>query len=51
MARTKLDAILETGAGTVTGVDSSCLMQIQGALTRAGSEVRTMHLAEILASR
>jgi L-lactate dehydrogenase complex protein LldE len=51
MARTKLDAILKTGAGTVTGVDSSCLMQIQGALTRAGSAVRTMHLAEILASR
>ncbi len=51
MARTKVDSILKTGAGTVTGVDSSCLMQIQGALTRARSNVRTMHLAEILASR
>jgi hypothetical protein len=26
-------------------------MQIQGALSRAGSPVRTMHLAEVLASR
>ena len=51
MARTKIDAILRTGANTVVGVDSSCLMQIQGALSRAGSTVRTMHLAEVLASR
>jgi L-lactate dehydrogenase complex protein LldE len=51
MARTKIDAILRTGANTVVGVDSSCLLQIQGALSRAGSPVRTMHLAEVLASR
>jgi len=51
MARTKIDAILRTGANTVVGVDSSCLMQIQGALSRAGSTVRTLHLAEVLASR
>jgi L-lactate dehydrogenase complex protein LldE len=51
MARTKLDAIIETGANTVVSLDSSCLMQIQGALARAGSKVRTMHLAEVLASR
>jgi L-lactate dehydrogenase complex protein LldE len=51
MARTKIDAILRTGAHTVVSVDASCLMQIQGALSRAGSSVRTMHLAEVLASR
>ena len=51
MARTKIDAILGTGANTVVGLDVSCLMQIQGALSRAGSKVRTMHLAEVLASR
>lgn len=51
MARTKLDAILRTGANTVVSIDSSCLMQIQGALSRAGSPVRTLHLAEVLASR
>jgi L-lactate dehydrogenase complex protein LldE len=51
MARTKIDAILRTGAGTVVSLDPSCLMQIQGALSRAGSPIRTMHLAEVLASR
>jgi L-lactate dehydrogenase complex protein LldE len=51
MARTKIDSILRTGADTVVSLDSSCLMQLQGALSRAGSPVRTMHLAEVLASR
>ena len=51
MAQTKIDAINRTGAGTVVSLDPSCLMQIQGVLSRAGSSVRTMHLAEVLASR
>jgi L-lactate dehydrogenase complex protein LldE len=51
MAQTKIQAILRTGADTVVSLDPSCLMQIQGALSRAGSRVRTMHLAEVLASR
>jgi len=51
MARTKIESILRTGAKTVVSIDSSCLMQIQGSLSRAGSSVRTIHLAEILASR
>src|SRR5215831_6665296 len=51
MARTKIDAIERTGADTVVSLDPSCLMQIQGALSRAGSPIRTMHLAEVLASR
>jgi len=51
MAQTKIDAIVRTGARTVVSLDPSCLMQIQGALSRAGSEIRTMHLAEVLASR
>ncbi|HTS78775.1 MAG TPA: (Fe-S)-binding protein [Bryobacteraceae bacterium] len=51
MARTKIDAILRTGAQTVVSIDSSCLMQIQGALSRAGAATGTMHLAEVLASR
>jgi len=51
MARTKIEAIQRTGAGTVVSLDPSCLMQIQGALSRAGSPIRTMHLAEVLASR
>lgn len=51
MTRTKIDAILKTGANNVVGVDCSCLMQIQGVLSRMGSKVRTLHLAEVLASR
>jgi L-lactate dehydrogenase complex protein LldE len=51
MARTKIDSILKTGAGTIVSVDSSCLMQLQGAISRAGLPLRTMHLAEVLASR
>ena len=51
MVRTKIDAIERTGASTVVSIDSSCRMQIQGALSRAGSRIRTMHLAEVLAGR
>jgi L-lactate dehydrogenase complex protein LldE len=51
MAGAKVEAILRTGATTVVGIDPSCLMQIQGKLSRLGSDVRTMHLAEVLASR
>jgi L-lactate dehydrogenase complex protein LldE len=51
MVRTKIESILRTGARTVVSIDSSCLMQIQGALSRAGLAIRTLHLAEVLASR
>ncbi len=51
MAQAKLDAIAGTGAEYVVGVDASCLMQIQGALSRAGMAVGTMHIAEVLAQR
>ena len=51
MVRTKIDAIEKTGAETVVSIDSSCLMQIQGALSRAGSKIRTVHLAEVLAGK
>jgi L-lactate dehydrogenase complex protein LldE len=43
--------VLATGAEVVTALDNSCLMQIYGGLHRAGSTVRTLHLAEILAAR
>jgi L-lactate dehydrogenase complex protein LldE len=51
MTHTKIDSILRTGAEVVVGSDMSCLMQIQGVLSRAGLPVRTMHLAEVLAQR
>ncbi len=51
IVRTKIDSIARTGADTVVSIDSSCLMQIDGALRKAGSKIRTMHLAEVLACR
>jgi L-lactate dehydrogenase complex protein LldE len=51
MARTKVDSILKTGASHVVSLDSSCLMQLRGALSRGGHNIETVHLAEVLASR
>ena len=51
MARTKIDSILKTEANTVVSIDSSCLMQLEGAIRRANLPIRTMHLAEVLAAR
>jgi L-lactate dehydrogenase complex protein LldE len=50
MLADKIGCIGETRAEVVTAVDNSCLMHIGGGLSRQGSPVRTMHLAEILAS-
>jgi L-lactate dehydrogenase complex protein LldE len=46
----KMAALRATGAEVCTAVDSSCLMQIGGGLEHARAGMRTMHLAEILAS-
>jgi len=51
MARRKIQALCESGVEYVISADASCLMQIQGALSRAALPVRTLHLAEVLASR
>ncbi len=50
MVSDKCRAVLSTGAEVCTAVDGSCLMQIGGFLSRQRTGVRTMHLAEILAS-
>lgn len=50
MLADKCSAVLSTGAEFCTAVDNSCLMQIAGGLGRLPGSVRTMHLAEILAS-
>jgi len=47
----KLGAVVGTGAEVCTACDNSCLMHMQGRLHRQGSPVRTMHIAEILASQ
>ena len=46
----KLENVLATGAEVCAAGDNSCLMQIGGGLSRARENVRTMHLAEILAA-
>jgi L-lactate dehydrogenase complex protein LldE len=50
MLTDKLSNVVVTGAQVCTAGDSSCLMHIGGGLSRAGSPVRTVHLAQILAS-
>ena len=50
MLADKSAAILATDAEACTACDNSCLMHIQGALHRQKTGVRTVHLAEILAS-
>ena len=47
----KLARLSRSGVEYVIANDSSCLMQIAGGLSRAGSSIKTMHLAELLAQR
>ena len=44
----KLANIEATGADCVVACDAGCLMQIGGGLSRRGSRVRALHLAELL---
>jgi L-lactate dehydrogenase complex protein LldE len=46
----KIQHILETGAAAVVACDAGCLLQIEGGLRRHAANVRTLHLAEVLAS-
>ncbi len=50
MLADKMRAVVSTAATVCTAGDSSCLMHIGGGLSRHGSGVRTVHLAEILAA-
>jgi L-lactate dehydrogenase complex protein LldE len=50
MLADKMSAVLSTGAEICAASDSSCLMHIGGGLSRLSTGVRTVHLAEILAS-
>lgn len=50
MARTKIASIEKTGADAVVSIDSSCLMQLEGAIRRDGLPIRALHLAEVLAA-
>src|SRR5688500_19440137 len=50
MGEVKCAAAAETGAEYIVSNDSSCLMHLQGLLDRQGRKIKTIHLAEILAS-
>ncbi len=50
MLADKMSAVIETGAEVLCACDRSCLMHIGGGLERIRAGVRTLHLAEILAS-
>jgi L-lactate dehydrogenase complex protein LldE len=50
MLADKMEAVIETGAEVLCAGDRSCLMHIGGGLDRIRAGVKTLHLAEILAS-
>jgi L-lactate dehydrogenase complex protein LldE len=50
MLADKVRSVLDTQAEILCAADNSCLMHIGGALSRQRTGVRTMHLAEVLAS-
>jgi L-lactate dehydrogenase complex protein LldE len=50
MGEVKCASAAETGADYIVSNDSSCLMHLQGLLDRQGKKLRTLHLAEILAT-
>jgi L-lactate dehydrogenase complex protein LldE len=49
MVEDKVKNIMASGADTVTGCDMGCLMNIQGLLSRRGSDIKVRHIAQILA--
>jgi L-lactate dehydrogenase complex protein LldE len=49
LAADKVNNIIDSGADTVVGCDMGCLMNIQGMLSRKGSDIEIMHIAQILA--
>jgi len=51
MGDVKCACATETGADYIVSNDSSCLMHLQGLLSRQGSNLKTIHLAEILNQR
>ena len=50
MLADKCASIEQAGADVCTAVDGSCLLQIGGRLSKRGSRIRALHIAEILAA-
>ncbi|HVZ56037.1 MAG TPA: (Fe-S)-binding protein, partial [Chitinophagaceae bacterium] len=50
MGEQKVENALATGADYLISTDLSCLMHLQGYIDKKGYAIRTMHLADVLAS-
>jgi L-lactate dehydrogenase complex protein LldE len=50
MAEQKVEHALATGADYIISTDLSCLMHLQGYIDNRGYHLKTMHLADVLAS-
>jgi L-lactate dehydrogenase complex protein LldE len=50
MLADKMSSTLDSGAEVLTAGDNSCLMHIGGGLSRLGTDIRPVHIAEVLAS-
>ena len=50
MAEQKVENALATGADYLISTDHSCLMHLQGYIKQKGYNLKTMHLADVLAS-
>jgi L-lactate dehydrogenase complex protein LldE len=51
MMENKVKRIMASGADTVVTCEPGCLMNIAGGLRKAGSNVRAMHIIDLLASK
>jgi L-lactate dehydrogenase complex protein LldE len=50
MMENKVKDILASGADTVVMCEPGCLMNVAGGLQKAGSNIRAMHIVDLLAS-
>lgn len=50
MAYTKVKSAMDSGADYIISTDSSCLMHLQGYIEKNRLDIKTMHIADVLAS-
>lgn len=50
MAYTKVKSAIETGADCIISTDMSCLMHLDAYIKKQGLDMKTMHIADVLAS-
>jgi L-lactate dehydrogenase complex protein LldE len=50
MAQQKVNHAVDAGADYIISTDASCLLHLQGYIDKAGLPIKTMHIADVLAS-